>query len=93
MTCTNTRIQIRDLASYTTDPHRAGEIMLEAAKTNVKHTKKVIASNLMKGLHIRKVGTNKVEKVARVLTEENERNEGVVTKILEIEIDLTKGRC
>ena len=36
MTSTNTRMQARSLANLTTDPMRAREKMLEAAKVNIK---------------------------------------------------------
>ena len=84
MTCTNTRIQIRNLSNYTTDPQRAGEMMLKAAKANIKLTKKVLTANLHEGLHRRRVGTNKVEQVAMMLAEGNVRDENIVTKILQI---------
>ena len=90
MTCTNTRIQIRNLSNFTTDAQTSGETMLEAAKASIKLTRKVLASNLMEGLQTRRVGTHKVEKVARMITEEEERNESVVKKILDIEVELTK---
>ena len=90
MTCTNTRIQIRNLSNFTTDAQTSGETMLEAAKASIKLTRKVLASNLMEGLQTRRVGTHKVEKVARMITGEDERNESVVKKILDIEVELIK---
>ena len=64
--------------------------MVEAKKSNVKLARKTQAVNLVEGLEIRKVGTNAVEKVAKVLTEEIERNESVVIKLLKIVKGLAK---
>ena len=64
--------------------------MLEAAKLNIKLSRRVLTSNLHEGLHTRRVGTNKIEKVAKMLTEDDERDENVVAKILLLEIALTK---
>ena len=36
MTCTNTRIQIRNLSNFTTDAQTSGETMLEAAKASIR---------------------------------------------------------
>ena len=52
------------MANLTTDPQRSCEKMIEAAKLNVKMTKKVLAVNLMKGLRTRRLGTNQIEKMA-----------------------------
>ena len=70
MTTNWARIEIRHLASFTTDPLRAGEGMLEACKLGVKRTKKVLSVNLLKGLRKRRTGTAVVEKMAKILTEE-----------------------
>ena len=67
MTSTETRIKIRTLATSTTDPQRSGEIMLEAAKQSVKMTKRVLALNFVKGCRRRRVGTQAVEKMAKIL--------------------------
>ena len=85
MSSTNTRIQIRDLASFTTDPERAGEKMLEAAKVNVQLVKKVQAKNLLEGLKVRKVGTHVTEKAAKMLMMSEVREESVVVKLVEIQ--------
>ena len=90
MTCTNTRIQIRNLSSFTTDAQTSGETMLEAAKASITLTRRVLALNLMEGLQTRRVGTHKIEKVARMITGEEERDESVVKKILEISVDLIR---
>ena len=86
MTSTETRIKLRTLATSTTDPNKAGEMMLEAAKSTVKMTKRVLAFNLVKGCRRRRVGTHAVEKAAKMLTEMDERDEGVVVKLLDIVI-------
>ena len=79
------------LSNHTTDPQRAGEKMVEAVKSNVKLARKTQAVNLVEGLETRKVGTNAVEKVAKVLTEDKEkRNEGVVLKLMVIVKGLAK---
>ena len=63
--------------------------MVEAVKS--KLTRKTQEVNLLERLENRKVGTNAVEKVAKVLTEDKEhRNEGVVLKLLKIVKDLAK---
>ena len=85
MSSTNTRIQIRDLASFTTDPERAGEKMLEAAKVNVQLVKKVQAKNLLEGLKVMKVGTHVTEKAAKMLMMSEVREESVVVKLVEIQ--------
>ena len=54
MTSTETRIKLRTLSTSTTDPDKAGELMLEAAKLTVKMTKRVLAYNLVKGLQRRR---------------------------------------
>ena len=84
MSSSVTRATLRNLATTTTDPTKAGEKMLEAAKYSVKMTKRMTALNLVKGLKVRRLGTNSVEKAAKDLTEEKERNEGVVVKLMEI---------
>ena len=66
MTTNWARIEIRQLASYTTDPLRAGEGMLEACKLGETRTKKMLSVNLLKGLRKRRVGTNSVEKMAKL---------------------------
>ena len=81
MTCTETRIKIRTLATSTTDPDKASEMMLEAAKNKIKLTKRVLAVNLLKGLRRRRIGTHTLEKAAKLVTEEDERDEKVVIKI------------
>ena len=83
MTSTETRIKLRTLATSTTDPNKAGEMMLEAAKSTVKMTKRVLAFNLVKGCRRRRVGTHVVEKAAKMLTETDERDEGVMRKMKE----------
>ena len=78
MTSTVTRIQLRTLSTSTTDPNKSGELMLEAAKQSVKSTRRMQAFNLVRGLKTRRVGTHVVEKAAKTLTQEKERNESVV---------------
>ena len=85
MTSTRTRIQIRQLAQNTTAS--AGEKMIEAAKQGVKRTKKVLALNLLRGLRKRRLGTPAVEKMAKNLMEEMERQENVVIKLMDIAVD------
>ena len=92
MSCTQTRIELRTLSNFSTDPQRAGVKMVEATKSNVKLARQVQAVNLIEGLVIRKVGTNAIEKLAKVLTEESERNEGVVVKLMRIVRDVAKGK-
>ena len=75
---------IRTLATSTTDPNKSGELMLEAAKTRVKMTKRVLAFNFVRGCRRRRVGTEVVEKMGKVLTEMEERDEGVVLKLMDI---------
>ena len=82
MTCTVTRVELRKLATTTTDPMRAGETMLEAAKQSIKMTKRETALDLVKGLRQRKIGTNEVENV--------KRNEGVVIKLMDIVVNASK---
>ena len=84
MTSTETRIKLRTLSTSTTDPDKAGELMLEAAKLTVKMTKRVLAYNLVKGLQRRRLGFPAVEKAAKILTENDERDEGVIMKLMDI---------
>ena len=84
MTSTRTRIHIRQLAQNSTAS--AGEKMKEAAKQGVKRTKKVLALNLLRGLRKRRLGTPAVEKMAKNLMEENERQENVVIKLMDIAV-------
>ena len=86
MTSTETRIKLRTLATSTTDPNKAGEMMLEAAKSTVKMTNRILAFNLLKGLQRRRVGTHLIEKTSKLLIEMEERDEGVVVKLLDIVI-------
>ena len=60
--------------------------MLEAAKSTVKMTNRILAFNLVKGLRRRRVGTHAIEKAAKILIEMEERDEGVVVKLLDIVI-------
>ena len=85
MTSTRTRIHIRQLAQNSTAS--AGEKMIEAAKQGVKRTKKVLALNLLRGLRKRRLGTPAVEKMAKNLMEEMERQENVVIKLMDIAVD------
>ena len=57
MTSTKTRMHIRELSNFTTDPLRAGEAMLEAVKCCVKSTKRLLAVNFLKGMRKRRIGT------------------------------------
>ena len=84
MTCTNTRIQIRNLSNLTTDPHRAGDKMLEAVKANVKLVKKVQVKNLLEGLEKRRIGTNEIEIMAKKLVNSEDRDEAVVVRLVGI---------
>ena len=68
----------------TTDPQKSGELMLEAAKQSVKSTKRMQSLNLVKGLRVRRLGTNGVEKMAKELVQDDVRNEGVVIKLMDI---------
>ena len=70
-------MRIRNLATSTTDPNQAGELMLEATKQRVKMTKKILALDFLKGLKRRRLGTPLVEKAAKSLTESSERNEQI----------------
>ena len=58
--------------------------MLEAAKQKVKMTKRVLALDFVKGCRKRRVGTHMVEKVAKLLTEQEERDEAVVIRLMDI---------
>ena len=73
-------MRIRNLATSTTDPNQAGELMLEATKQRVKMTKKILALNYLKGVKRRRLGTPLVERAGKSLTECSERNESVVVK-------------
>ena len=86
MTSTETRIKLRTLSTSTTDPNKAGELMLEAANEAVRMTKRIVAYNLVKGLRKRRVGTHAIEKAARILIESDERDEAVVVQLLDIAI-------
>ena len=55
--------------------------MIEACKLGVKRTRRMLSVNLLKGLKKRIVGTNTFEKIAKILTEENVRNEKVIVEI------------
>ena len=68
MTSTWARIQLRHLASFTTDHTRAGEDMIEACKLGAKRTRRMLSVNLLKGLRKRRVGTNTLEKIAKIFT-------------------------
>ena len=84
MSRTQTRHQVRHLANFTTDPNKAGEKMLEAIKSLEKVTRRQRALNLIQGLVIKKVGTHSIEKAAKLVTGEEERDENVVTKLMKI---------
>ena len=84
MSSSATRANLRNLVTTTTDPIRAAENMLEAAKNSIKMTKRTTALNLLKGLRVRRLGTYSVEKASKDLTKEIERNEGVVMKLMYI---------
>ena len=92
MTCTNTRIKIRYISSFTTDPQRAGERMLEAAKTSCKLIKKVQTKDLLEGLETRRIGTNEIEDMAKKLVKEDFRDETVVVKLVRIAKEAAKRR-
>ena len=92
MTSTVTRIYLRNLSTSTTDPNRSGELMLEAAKLSVKSTKRMQAFNLVRGLRIRRVGTHQIEKAAKTLTQDKERNEPVVIKLLDIVVKSSEAK-
>ena len=93
MTSTVTRIQLRNLSTSTTDPNRSGELMLEAAKKSVKSTRRMQALNLVRGLKTRRVGTHVIEKTAKTLTQEKERNESVVIKLLDIVVKSSEAKA
>ena len=84
MSVTKTRHSIRDLASFTTDPYKAGEKMLEAVKSLEKVTRRQRALNLVHGLVVKKIGTNNVEKAAILVVGNDERDEGVVVRLMKI---------
>ena len=67
--------------------------MIEAAKLNVKMTKKVLAVNLLKGLRKRRLGTNQIEKISKDLTEQNVRDEKVVVKLMDIVVKAAEDRA
>ena len=90
MSLTKTRIEIRTLSNQTTDPIRAGEKMLEATESNTKLARKTQSVNLLQGLLVRKVGTNVVEKVAKMMSEEDERDEALVEKLMRIMVWLAQ---
>ena len=92
MTSTWTKIEIRNLANFTTDPQRAGETMIEATKLNVKMTKKVLLVNMLKGLRTRRLGTNQIE-MSKDLTEEGNRDEKVVVKLMDIAVKAAEGKA
>ena len=60
MPSTQTRIQIRQLSNFTTDPSKSGEKMLMANLVNIKPAKIVQKVNLLVGLEIRKIGINAI---------------------------------
>ena len=93
MTSTVTRIQLRNLSTSTTDPNKSGELMLEAAKQSVKSTRRMQAFNLVRGLKSRRVGTHFIEKAAKTLTQESERNESVVIKLLDIVVKSSEAKA
>ena len=90
MSLTKTRIDIRTLSNSTTDPKRAGEKMLVAAKANTKLARKTQSVNLMEGLLVRRVGTNLVEKIAKMMADDDERDERLVVKLMSIMVWLTR---
>jgi len=77
---------------FTTDPQRAGEKMLEAAKASCNLTKKVQTKDLLEGLETRRIGTNEIEKMAKKLVMEEVRDERVVVKLVRIAKDAAKKR-
>ena len=87
MTSTKTRMRIRYLSNYTTDPPRAGEAMLEAAKLSVKSTKRLLAVNFLKGLKKRRIGTMAIEKSAQLVMESVVRSEKTVVKMMNMAIE------
>ena len=50
----------------------------------VKMTKRVLAFDFVKGCRRRRMGTQAVERMAKILTEVDERDEGVVVKLMDI---------
>ena len=74
MTSTVTRIQLRNISTSTTDPHKSGELMLDAAKKSIKLTKIVMQNHFYSyGNKIRKqkkggaIGNKLTERVGKVL--------------------------
>ena len=61
--------------------------MLEAAKSRTKMTKMMLKVDTLKGLMDRKVGTNSIEKAAKLVIEEPIRNETVVVKLVQIALE------
>ena len=84
MTRRKTRIHIRDLSNFTTDPPRAGEAMLEAAKLTVRSTKIMLAVHFQKRIKVRRIGTMAVEKSAQFVTESVVRSEKTVVKMMDM---------
>ena len=61
--------------------------MLEAAKARTKMTKMMLKVDTLKGLLDRKVGTNGIEKAAKLVTDDPVRNETVVIQLMRIALD------
>ena len=60
--------------------------MLEATKANNKLAGEVQKVNLLEGLEIRKVGTNSIEKAAKLVTEDQQRDGNVVVSLVKIAV-------
>ena len=61
--------------------------MLEAAKARTKTTKLMLKVDTLKGLIDRKVGTHSIEKAPKLVTDDSERNESVVVKLMNIALE------
>ena len=93
MTSKKTRMRVRELSNFTTDPSRAGEAMLEAVKGCVKSTRRLLAVKLLKGLRKRRIGTYAIEKTAKIVTENLVRSENVVLKMMDIAVTSAEEKC
>ena len=64
---------IRNLSYQLPDQPRADRAMHQLLMTNIKLTRKVLTSNVLKAIMKRNIGTNDVEKYVEVLSKQNVR--------------------
>ena len=68
------------MATFTTDPQRAGEEMIEACRLGLRRTTKVLSVNLLKGLRRRRVGTHAEQNMATLKLSQSKETTAIYLK-------------